>query len=556
MVKPACDADHAGTHLGCNDGYDDGHMTLSLELHLTVAALPMLLVAAATLILGATVLARERASAVTLSFFVLTFAVWTWLTGVSLMAMAVTPRLAFHLARFAYIGVATVPAAVLQFAVSLIGARRRHRIPLIVTWCASAAFLGLFLFTRTMLSGTWHYSWGFYPRLAPASAVFLVFFGIVLARGLLLLGRTGAQTGQERRRNSSFFAALAIGYAASVDYLPAFGIALYPLGFIPILGFLFLAARAALRFRLADLTPSLVADMLLDTIHGGVIVVDTHGRVRVANDVAADLLGWTQDQILGADLREILGISLLPVTDTESFARSSRTRNRLVKWRRSDDTEIELTVSATALRDSASSEPIGVLYAISDIADRRRAERNAFDATHDFLTRLPNRSGFTEEFAMMTSRIAAVNRVAALFFIDLDGFKDVNDRYGHLVGDTLLQLVATRLRNAIRGTDLLARYGGDEFVLLVDLARAEDATLVGNKLIRVIGDAYTVDDNRVRISASIGAAFHPQDGTTVEALVRAADSAMYRAKRSGKSRLKISRDDIAGPPPFGIDARA
>jgi diguanylate cyclase (GGDEF)-like protein/PAS domain S-box-containing protein len=534
----------------------DRRMTLSLELHPTAAALPMLLVAAATLILGATVLARERASAVTLSFFILTLSVWMWLTGVSLMTMTVTPRAAFDLARFAYVGVATIPAAVLQFTVSLIGSRRRHRLPLIATWCTSAVFLALFLFTHTLLSGTWHYGWGFYPRLTPASAVFLAFFGVVLARSLVLLGRTRTLTGQEGRRNSSFFAALAIGYAASVDYLPAFGVALYPIGFIPILGFLVLAARAAMRFRLADLTPSLVADMLLDTIHGGVLAVDTHGRVRVANEVAAELLGWTPDQLFGADLREILGLSMLPATDSDSFARSSRTRNRVAKWRRSDDTEIELVVSATALRDSSTSEPIGVLYAISDLADRRRAERNAFDATHDFLTRLPNRSGFAEEFALMTERVATARRIPALFFIDLDGFKDVNDKYGHLVGDALLQLVATRLRNAIRGTDLLARYGGDEFVLLLDLARDEDATLVGNKLIRVISDPYIVDEHRVRISASVGAAFHPQDGTSVAALVRAADNAMYGAKRSGKSRLKISRDDVAGPPPFGIDARA
>ncbi len=531
-------------------------MTLSLELHPTVAALPMLLVAAATLILGATVLARERASAVTLSFFILTFCVWTWLTGVSLMMMVKTPRAAFDLARFAYVGVATIPAAVLQFTVSLIGARRRYRVPLLATWCASGVFLALFLFTRTLLSGTWHYAWGYYPRLTPASSVFLAFFAVVLGHSLLLLGRTRTETGQERRRNSSFLAALAIGYAASVDYLPAFGIPFYPIGFIPILGFLALAARAAMRFRLADLTPSLVADMLLETIHGGVIVVDTHGRVRVANDVAADLLGWTQDQLFGADLREILGVQVLPATDSDSFARSSRTRNRIAKWRRSDDTEIELTVSATALRDISTREPIGVLYAISDLADRRRAERNAFDATHDFLTRLPNRTGFTAEFAAMTERVTKARRIPALFFIDLDGFKDVNDRYGHLVGDTLLQLVATRLRNSIRGTDLLARYGGDEFVLLLDLAREADATLVGNKFIRVISDPYTVDEHRVRISASIGAAFYPQDGTTVAALVRAADNAMYNAKRSGKSRLKISRDDVAGPPPFGIDARA
>lgn len=324
-----------------------------------------------------------------------------------------------------------------------------------------------------------------------------------------------------------------MGYLGSVDYLPAFGVELYPLGFLPILGFIVLAAWAVGRFRLADLTPSFVADRLLETMHGGVLVVDTQGRVRVANDAAAELLGWTPDDLRQADLREILGVAVLPATDSDSFARNSRTRNRIAKWRRRGGDEIELVVSATALRDGGGSEPIGVLYAISDIADRRRAERNEYGATHDFLTRLPNRSGFDEAFETMKARVTAVHRVAALFFIDLDGFKDVNDKYGHLVGDALLQFVATRLRNAIRGTDLLARYGGDEFVLLLDLAYAEDAALVGDKLIRVISAPYTVDENRIPISASIGAAFYPRDGATTSPPPRPSRSTRARRRGSG-----------------------
>src|SRR5204862_7467214 len=124
-------AGHATRRVWCDSwirrvSNDGPLMTLSLELHPTVAALPLLLVAAATLILGATVLARERASAVTVSFFVLTLCVWTWLPGISLMAMVSSESGAFDLARFAYIGVVLIPAAVVPFTVALTGSARRH----------------------------------------------------------------------------------------------------------------------------------------------------------------------------------------------------------------------------------------------------------------------------------------------------------------------------------------------------------------------------------------------------------------------------------------------
>src|SRR5215218_3263736 len=159
-------------------------MTFHLELHPAAAALPMLLVAAATLILGAAVLARERGSAVTLSFFVLTLTVWIWLTGISLMAMAVKAPMALALARFAYVGVALIPAAVLQFTVALTGNMRRRRALLIATWCGGAASAGVFVATPLMLTGTWRYWWGFYPRLGAPSALFLLFFAATLVYSL------------------------------------------------------------------------------------------------------------------------------------------------------------------------------------------------------------------------------------------------------------------------------------------------------------------------------------------------------------------------------------
>jgi diguanylate cyclase (GGDEF)-like protein/PAS domain S-box-containing protein len=516
----------------------------------------MLTVAAASFILGLIVIARERPSAVSLSFFALTVSVSTWLIGVSLTLMSVDARGALLFSRFAYIGVAAIPAAVLHFTIALLDEVHRRRVALIGCWIVSAIFIVLFTSTNLLIDSTWHYTWGFYPHLREPSAAFLVFFTIVLAWSLELLVRKDLPTETERHRNHAFLAALAVGYIGSIDYFPAFGLALYPAGCFAILGFIVLAARAVLRYRLSDLSPAFVAAQMLQTVQGGVIVVDTHGRIRVANAAAAQLLGYSLQEIRGADLREILHLPNLPSTDTDSFIRRSVSRNRPAAWLRKDGSEIELSVSALSLRNGG--VQVGVLYAISDLSDRRRAERNEFSATHDALTRLPNRLRFAEEFREMSRGVTDTGRVAGIFFVDLDGFKAVNDRYGHATGDSLLQIVASRLRNAVRGDDVIARYGGDEFVLLLNLARITDGEIVANKLLRVIGEPFLIAKERISISASIGASFFPRDGADIETLIGIADSAMYSAKSEGKSRLHVAspKHDVAQRPPFGIDARA
>ena len=522
----------------------------------SLPALPIVCVAAATLILGVVVISRERPSAVSLSFFGLTISVAVWLVAITLTLISVDARTAFLFSRLTYVGVGAIPAAVLYFTIALLDEIRKRRASLIACGTLSGAFIILFTTTRLLLDGTWHYTWGFYPRLTTATSIFIVYFAAVLAWSLALLVRKGDATEQERRRNLAFVVALSVGYLGSIDYVPAFGVSFYPIGCFFILGFIVLAARTILRFRLSDLSPAFVAEKMLQTVQGGIIVVDTHGRIRVANAASAQLLGYSLADIRGADLRELLGVTVLPSTQNESFVRRYVSRNRPAAWMRRDGSMIELAVSATALRNG--NQRVGVLYAMSDLSDRRRAERNEFSATHDQLTRLPNRVRFAEAFMEMSDSVVEHARVAGVFFLDLDGFKAVNDEHGHATGDALLQLVAQRLRNAVRGDDVIARYGGDEFVVLLNLARVEDGTVVADKLLRVINEPFAIGDQRVTVSASIGAAFYPRDGEDVETLVKIADSAMYSAKAEGKSRLHIAapRSDIAQKPPFSIDARA
>jgi diguanylate cyclase (GGDEF)-like protein/PAS domain S-box-containing protein len=165
---------------------------------------------------------------------------------------------------------------------------------------------------------------------------------------------------------------------------------------------------------------------------------------------------------------------------------------------------------------------------------------------YDSLTGLPNRSFFLETLERTLSRAARRRLRAALVFVDLDGFKVVNDRLGHATGDVVLQTVAERLRAGTRSSDLLARIGGDEFTLLVqDLPRADDAALVARGLLDRLARPCTIHDHEITLSASAGIAVYPEDGADADELLRHADLAMYRAKQEGKGTYRFFTTEMS-----------
>lgn len=152
----------------------------------------------------------------------------------------------------------------------------------------------------------------------------------------------------------------------------------------------------------------------------------------------------------------------------------------------------------------------------------------------DALTHTPNRNIMQDRIQQAISSRKRQNKHFAVLFIDLDNFKPVNDRYGHAAGDQVLQQVAERLTKTIRDSDTLSRYGGDEFlVLLPEVAHREDVLAIAEKMGKVLAEVYALDGHQIRLSASIGVAVFPEDGTDVSSLVQQADSAMYSAKRQG-----------------------
>lgn len=185
----------------------------------------------------------------------------------------------------------------------------------------------------------------------------------------------------------------------------------------------------------------------------------------------------------------------------------------------------------------------------SEVATRKRAEEQVrHEATHDALTGLPNRALFLDRLDGALERTRRSQRPFALLYIDIDGFKPVNDTHGHLAGDQLLQSIAGRLLARMRKSDTVARLGGDEFaVILEEAVEVPSAALrAAEDICQLLGEPYELGpDIRVTVGASIGVACHPSQGEDGaarprDAVIRAADDAMYRAKRSGKNRSVLA----------------
>lgn len=187
-----------------------------------------------------------------------------------------------------------------------------------------------------------------------------------------------------------------------------------------------------------------------------------------------------------------------------------------------------------------------VLFSEVDISDLKRTEARAhYLAHHDTLTGLPNRHFVSQSFARRLTEVATQHHEAALIFIDLDHFKDVNDSLGHAAGDALLVQVAQRLRAELREGDMVARLGGDEFLVLVSAPQMDaTAQALAQRLLEALSQPVVVDGHELRTTPSMGLCLFPRDGSDMDSLMRHADMAMYRAKERGRHRIERFSADL------------
>lgn len=274
----------------------------------------------------------------------------------------------------------------------------------------------------------------------------------------------------------------------------------------------------------------------------GVIITDAQGHIQAVNQSFLSITGYSETEVIGETPR-ILASGRHDRNFYEhlwaELLATGQWRGEIWNRRKNGDIYPEwLTISAVTDPSGQTTHYVAVFSDISHI--KRAQERLDFLAHHDALTGLPNRALLQDRLQHAIARAHRQDRRLALMFLDLDGFKGVNDTLGHAVGDRLLEVVAERLTRRLRASDTLARLGGDEFLILLE----EDtdtaaAAAVADSCLRLLAQAIHIRGHEIFISGSIGIAVFPTDGNDSETLLASADLAMYRAKAEGRNTYQF-----------------
>ena len=281
-----------------------------------------------------------------------------------------------------------------------------------------------------------------------------------------------------------------------------------------------------------------VMDLMLDAV----CVVDKAGTFVFVSAAFEDIFGYSPEEVIGKPMIDHVypedGIKTLKVV--ESLMEGKKQPRFENRWVRKDGKIIDILWSARWSEDHQFRIAIA-----HDITERKLMEQQLhYIAGHDPLTELPNRALL---FGRLQTSLGLARREGShlsLLFIDIDGFKHVNDSYGHLVGDKLLKNIAQRLRDCVRKSDTVGRFGGDEFVVVLNGIDSFDNVLVITENIRAqLEKTYQFDNLNLQLSPSIGVARYPDNGDDEQQLLQYADQAMYRAKNAGGNRVDVGVDN-------------
>jgi len=289
------------------------------------------------------------------------------------------------------------------------------------------------------------------------------------------------------------------------------------------------------------------AQVTLNSIGDAVVCTDISGNITFLNLVAEKMTGWSWQEALGRSMGEVFRIldavtretTPNPIDRAVGLNRTVHLQENCVLVRRDgSDTPIEDSVAPIHDREGKAT---GAVIVFRDVSTARAmAAEMTYSAQHDFLTGLPNRMLLNDRVSQAIVLAPRHSNKVAILFLDLDGFKHINDSLGHPIGDKLLQSIAKRLVDCVRSSDTVSRQGGDEFVVLLsEVHRPEDAAISALRILQAVAEAHPIDQHDLHVTASIGVSVYPDDGQDAETLIKNADTAMYQAKENGRQSYQF-----------------
>lgn len=342
----------------------------------SVYAIPTFLTTAAIFLLGIVVLTRERGGRVGWLFFVFTLSISVWLLSFSWMYCASGEHVALWWAKTAYLGVAFIPSAVYHFSLAVLRIDQDHRKSERFCWALSGLFCATILNTDALITGLYHYWWGYYPKYGWLGIPFITYFFwmmIVVFRNFWMEYRKAVPGTTHKFRVRALMIAFSIAYLGSFDYLAKYGIPVYPFGYVPIFVFLLVSARTIWQYNLADLSPAFAANQILETMQGAVLVADLDGMIRVVNRAVCSMLGRRASELLGTSVSNLVKSSFENGASDRSLINAVPVRDRVMVWHTKEGRPVDVSVAASVVLDQ-NGETVGIVYVALDITERKRAE--------------------------------------------------------------------------------------------------------------------------------------------------------------------------------------
>jgi len=294
------------------------------------------------------------------------------------------------------------------------------------------------------------------------------------------------------------------------------------------------------------------AQVTLNSIGDAVACTDISGNITFLNLVAEKMTGWSHKEAEGRPMADVLEI--LDATSRKANSNPMQLavdKNRTVHLPsnsiliRQDGLEIPIEDSVAPIHDRKG-QATGAVIVFRDVsAARAMTLQLAHSAEHDVLTGLPNRALLNDRVNQAIILASRHMKKVAVLFLDLDGFKHINDSLGHLTGDKLLQSITKRLCDCVRASDTVSRQGGDEFVVLLsEMEHSEDAAVTARRLLQAVANAHFINQQDLHVTTSIGVSVYPDDGLDAETLIKNADTAMYQAKENGRQSFQFFKSSM------------